>query len=80
MEFPPEYVAIQVPDGVMIDSRSVERTEPGSVRSLEKLHFAFVFPCGLQGAEGPQVPALSGSGVRFFVSTAGTARISAYES
>ena len=36
-EFPPDYVAIQVPDGVVVDRAFVERAEPAAVHNEERL-------------------------------------------
>ena len=36
-EAPPDYVSIQVPDGVVLDKAFIERTEPGALHSEEAL-------------------------------------------
>lgn len=36
-EFPPDYVAIDLPDGVVLDKTFVERTEPSALHSEESL-------------------------------------------
>jgi len=36
-EFPPDYLAIQVPDGVILDKAFVERDEPTAVHVEESL-------------------------------------------
>ena len=36
-EFPPDYVAIEVPDGVVIDKTFVERTMPSAMHNEETL-------------------------------------------
>jgi hypothetical protein len=36
-EIPPDYVAIHLPDGVVLDRRFVERTAPGALHSQEEL-------------------------------------------
>ena len=36
-EFPPDYLAIEVPDGVVVDRAFVERAEPAAVHNTERL-------------------------------------------
>jgi hypothetical protein len=36
-EFPPDFVAIDLPDGVVLDRTFVERTEPAAEHSEERL-------------------------------------------
>ena len=36
-EFPPDYVELDLPDGVVLDKSFVERTEPAAVHSEEAL-------------------------------------------
>lgn len=36
-EFPPDYVSIDVPDGVVIDRTFVERTKPEAMHSQEEM-------------------------------------------
>lgn len=36
-EFPPDFVAIDLPDGVVLDRTFVERTEPSAEHSEEQL-------------------------------------------
>lgn len=36
-EFPPDYVAVDLPDGVVLDKVFVERTEPLALHSEERL-------------------------------------------
>ena len=36
-EFPPDYLAIQAPDGVVLDRSFVERAEPAAVHNTETL-------------------------------------------
>jgi hypothetical protein len=36
-EFPPDYVAIETPDGVVLDKSLIERTAPGAMHSEDSV-------------------------------------------
>ena len=36
-EFPPDYVALEAPDGIVLDRTFIERTEPAALHSEERL-------------------------------------------